>query len=154
MKFRRNMAVAMISLIAILTGILMPSAQAADGLSAYSAEFIPQVVSVPSSEMSAQATCDPGDLCVWTGWGGTGKRCSWTNKDNDWQALPVRCSWSANERVQSYWNNGQNPNFTGVQLFHEENFTAFWHCAPQGTFWNVTEGGVFLQSHKWTSGPC
>ncbi|MBP2326521.1 hypothetical protein JOF56_006906 [Kibdelosporangium banguiense] len=155
MKFRHIIAIVMISLLAILTGGLMPSAQATDGLPAYSAKPVPQAVSVSSPEMSEEAwECNAGDLCVWNEWGGTGQKCSWTNKDNDWQALPVRCSWSANKRVQSYRNNGQNASFTGVQLFHEENFLAPWHCAPQGTKWNVTGGGVFLQSHQWTSGTC
>ena len=112
-------------------------------------EFVPADVSVTAWE------CALGDFCAWTGLNGTGSRCSWTNADPDWLAGTIRCSWAGTSRVQSYRNNGTSSSFTGVEIYQNANYVTKFHCAPQGgSLWNVTEGGVFLRSHRWISSPC
>lgn len=100
--------------------------------------------------------CNAGDLCVWEDTNGEGRRCTWTNADSDWTLDPVVCSWAATTPVESYWNRGQSTSFTGVELYRQSGW--YWqskfHCAPQGTQWNVTNGGVLLRSHRWITGTC
>ncbi|MBP2327817.1 hypothetical protein JOF56_008202 [Kibdelosporangium banguiense] len=111
----------------------------------------PAAVQVVATQVVAPAAweCSVGDFCAWTGLDGTGSRCAWTNADSDWLGGSVRCSWAGTSRVQSYWNRGTNTSFRGVKLYLSVNHNDLAYCAPQGTSWNVLDGGTFLRSHQW-----
>jgi hypothetical protein len=116
----------------------------------------PRPVQVVESGPSVQAwdNCDPGELCVWEDLNGNGRMCAWTNADNDWWNTPVVCSWASSTPVESYWNRGTSTSFTGVELHRVAGYGSKFHCAPQGTNWNVTNGGVILRSHIWITRTC
>ncbi|MBP2324701.1 hypothetical protein JOF56_005086 [Kibdelosporangium banguiense] len=112
-------------------------------------EFVPADVSTMAWE------CASGNFCAWTGLDGKGSRCSWSDADPDWLSGTVRCSWAGSQKVQSYLNNGTSSRFTGVEIYLNPNYVTKFHCVLQGgQGWNVTEGGVFLRSHRWISAPC
>jgi hypothetical protein len=109
-------------------------------------------VAVPADVSSASVAaweCSSGDFCAWTGLNGTGSRCAWTNADPDWRGGAIQCSWSGSQRVQSYWNRGTSTSYRGVKLYQSANYTNLAYCAPQGTAWNIADGGTFLRSHQW-----
>lgn len=93
--------------------------------------------------------CPSGNVCVWTGTYGTGSRCLWSNADNDWQANPVRCSWSASQPVRSIFNNGTSSQYAGVALYRASGYQNFHWCVPQGSVRN--DENVFLRSHRWVA---
>lgn len=110
-----------------------------------------QVTAVQAAAPAAAWDCNVGDFCAWTGPDGTGSRCSWTNADPDWRSGAVQCSWAGSSRVQSYRNRGTSTSFRGVKLYQGANYTNLVYCVPQGTSWNVLDGGTFLRSHQWGS---
>ncbi len=116
----------------------------------------PKPVEIVPAEASVMAwECASGDFCAWTGLNGTGSRCSWSDADPDWLSGNIRCSWAGTSRVQSYLNNGTSSRFTGVEIYLNPNYVTKFHCVLQhGQGWNVTEGGVFLRSHRWITGAC
>lgn len=100
--------------------------------------------------------CPVGDLCVWSGYDGTGSRCNWANADNDWMTAPVSCSWSGYNKVKSIYNRGQSTSFVGVMLYKNINYAsnAIWGCIAQGSKMSFISGisdGVYLASHRWTN---
>ncbi|WP_196279279.1 peptidase inhibitor family I36 protein [Catellatospora vulcania] len=100
--------------------------------------------------------CPVGDLCVWSGYDGTGSRCNWANADNDWMNAPVTCSWSGYNKVKSIYNRGQSTSFLGVMLYKNTNYpsNAIWDCIAQGSKMSFISGisdGVYLASHRWTN---
>lgn len=133
----RGLAVAAFVLVALVLGAGTSTAE-------------PEAVPVDVSTASVTAwECAAGDFCAWTGRNGTGSRCAWTNADPDWRSGSVQCSWSGTQRVQSYWNRGTSTSFRGVKLYLSANFGSLAYCVPQGTAWNVEDGGTFLRSHQW-----
>lgn len=111
---------------------------------------------IPATDASVLAwECAVGYFCAWTGSQLNQLPMRWANADNDWWNSPVACSWASATPVQSYLNNGTSPNFTGVNIFQGAQLHQQVHCVLQhGQGWNVTTGGVFLRSHRWTSGTC
>jgi hypothetical protein len=98
--------------------------------------------------------CPTGDLCVWNQENGVGARCTWSNADPDWLSGSIRCSWAGTSPVRSFYNHGVSTSFSGVTLYLSPNYQNKYFCAPQGSTWNVPSPGVFLRSHKWTTGAC
>ncbi len=100
--------------------------------------------------------CPVGDLCVWSGYDGTGSRCNWANADNDWMNAPVTCSWSGYNKVKSIYNRGQSTSYLGVMLYENINYNSndIWGCIAQGKKMSFISGisdGVYLASHRWTN---
>jgi Peptidase inhibitor family I36 len=101
--------------------------------------------------------CPVGDLCVWDGTGGYGRRCNWSGADPDWTTGTVTCSWaSASHRIRSMLNRGRSTSFSGVCLYQWE-----WY-GPQGAgiqgWWLAQNGGIadngewIFRSHRWETG--
>jgi hypothetical protein len=100
--------------------------------------------------------CPAGDVCVYSGFDGTGSRCNWANQDSDWSAAPIVCSWAATTNVRSVYNRGQSTSYLGVLLYKTPNFNFndIWSCIGQGkrfTFISGLADGVRLASHRWTN---
>lgn len=140
-----------------LTAVLLAGAVG----TAHAATPRPDAGGAPQPATAAAAAplaweCPAGDLCVWENQNGTGRRCNWSNADDDWWNTPVVCSWADDTKVESFANNGTSSRYSGVALYRGANYTNFYFCAPQGTGlgWNVPNGGVFLRSHRWITGAC
>lgn len=141
----RSTATLVLAVVVVLLGGVTTSAGAAES---------PKVVPAPDAAVQAWE-CPVGHFCAWTGLDGTGSRCAWLDADKDWRSTPDVCSWSGSTRVQSYLNNGRSTSYTGATVYTGANYVGRFHCALQGgQGWNVTAGGVFLRSHRWTTGFC
>ncbi|MFJ6673012.1 peptidase inhibitor family I36 protein [Actinosynnema sp. NPDC091369] len=140
------MVAVLVGVAALVGGTIAPASAAGEGV---------RVVRVAPGDVTAQAwECPSGNFCAWTGLDGTGSRCSWSDYDPDWRSGSITCSWSGGLKVQSYRNNGVSPTLTGVNVYQAADYGSWFDCAPQQSYWNVTAGGVFLRSHRWTAGTC
>ncbi|MCH0564138.1 MULTISPECIES: peptidase inhibitor family I36 protein [unclassified Streptomyces] len=114
-------------------------------------------LAVPTSASAAPDTatsvdCASGDVCFWTGFNFTGKRCAWSVADPDWQNGAIRCSWAATENVKSVWNAGTG-NYSGVAYYTGANYSNRIGCTRQQQGGNLA-GTYKVRSHKWISGSC
>jgi hypothetical protein len=50
------------------------------------------------------ADCPVGNICFYTGRGGFGSMCRWTEHDTDWNSGSTVCSWADTSDVCSVWN--------------------------------------------------
>jgi hypothetical protein len=117
----------------------------------------PQVVESQRNDITPQAwECRQGDFCVWENTGGTGRRCSWTNADPDWFSGTVVCSWADDTKVESAFNNGLSTDVLSVETFWTAGYLSFarFDCFDRGVLYNITNGGVTLQSHRWRTYTC
>lgn len=108
---------------------------------------------VPGSANAATFSCPAGNVCFYTGDNGTGQKCVWSVADPDWRNGAIQCSWAADKNVRSVFNNGQNPNLTGVVYYRGANYHDRVGCTRQGQKGNLA-GTYKLRSHKWTDGHC
>jgi peptidase inhibitor family I36 len=103
-------------------------------------------------DVSAQAlTCPSSNMCAWPVSDGSRNRCSWVNRDADWQTAPVTCSWSSSSPVWAVYNNGTSTSYAGVCLYANANYTNWQIWVARG----VSVGGlpgVRIRSHKWVTG--
>lgn len=149
MRFFRTAAMAL-GLTAMLLAGTVATAQAATPRPA------PVAAAAEAAPLAAW-DCPAGNVCVWENRGGTGRRCHWSDADPDWWSGSIVCSWADDTKVESFRNNGRSTGYSGVALYQGANYaTPFWFCAPQltGDLWDVTNGGVFLRSHRWITGSC
>lgn len=96
--------------------------------------------------------CNPGNVCFWTGFGGTGSRCMWSNADSDWTSAPDVCSWATSSNVKSVYNAGTS-SATGVAYYRNTGYNDRIGCTKQGKKGDLA-GTYQLRSHKWISGSC
>ncbi|MET9555602.1 peptidase inhibitor family I36 protein [Streptomyces sp. NPDC006645] len=114
---------------------------------------------VPSAPAAAAPTawgaCAEGNVCFYTGFDGTGSKCTFPVADRDWTQAPLVCSWSQTTNVKSVWNNGTSPNFTGVAYYQWNNMVEKDRkgCTLQGKRGDLA-GTYKLKSHQWVDGPC
>lgn len=95
--------------------------------------------------------CPSSNVCVWPVTDGSRNRCTWVNKDDDWQNTPVVCSWSSSSPVKAIYNKGASSN-SGVCLYAEAGFHNWQVYLAQGA-WITNTGGWFLRSHRWVTSP-
>ncbi|WP_217545698.1 peptidase inhibitor family I36 protein [Streptomyces sp. GbtcB6] len=110
--------------------------------------------SAASASTQAAWDCPSGDLCVWTGIGGTGSRCTWSNADADWYYAPTVCSWADDQVVGSAKNSGTSSSYNWVILYTDANYTGVCYAIAQhgGTLPNLNH---WFRSHRWSaSGSC
>jgi hypothetical protein len=53
---------------------------------------------------ASYADCPPGNICFFTGRGGSGSMCRWTEHDTDWNSGGTVCSWARTNNVCSVSN--------------------------------------------------
>jgi hypothetical protein len=137
-------------LLAAMMALLSLAGNASAGADALSGVTVEAPV---QHDVSIQAlTCNSGDVCVWPVTDGSRNRCSWTNRDNDWQVAPVTCSWSSGSAVMSTYNRGTSTSYYGVCLYPGANYTGnVGYLVRQG---QQAPGfpGVKIRSHKWVTG--
>jgi Peptidase inhibitor family I36 len=137
---RKTLCVLLAAAFALLT--LLSTASAAPSTD--------KTVVVPQQrEISAQAlSCTPGDMCAWPVANGSERRCSWTNRDNNWQAAPVTCSWSGDNPVRAVFNNGRSSN-AGVCLYTQPNYGGNIAYFVRQREEAPNFPNVIIRSHKW-----
>ncbi|MFH8791105.1 peptidase inhibitor family I36 protein [Streptomyces sp. NPDC017941] len=95
----------------------------------------------------AWAGCERGEICVYSGPGGTGTRCDWYPDDPDWLTGAETCTI----RVRSIWNNGEAGGFDDVKFYFDTDYRNYYACARNQ--WRGETGpdaGVKLRSHRWS----
>jgi hypothetical protein len=97
--------------------------------------------------------CDLGDVCFYTGFGGTGSRCAWDVADPDWTSGSIRCSWATTTPVKSVYNRGTDSRFTGVVFYRNTGYNNRIGCTRQGQKGDLA-GTYQVRSHQWTTGNC
>ncbi|MEV7289790.1 peptidase inhibitor family I36 protein [Streptomyces sp. NPDC093252] len=113
------------------------------------------VVVPPASANAATAAysdCPSGNVCFYTGTGGTGSRCNWSNADSDWASGAITCSWALTSPARSMYNHGTSTAFTAVAFYHGVNYTSYNGCMGQGWAGNI--GPAYLRSHQWVTFAC
>ncbi|GGW65380.1 peptidase inhibitor family I36 protein [Streptomyces xantholiticus] len=100
----------------------------------------------------AYADCPSGSVCFYTGTGGTGSRCTWSNADPDWTSGSVTCSWARTQPARSMYNHGTSSAYTAVAFYTGANYTSYNGCMGQGWAGNI--GPAYLRSHKWVTFAC
>ncbi|MCC3655337.1 MULTISPECIES: peptidase inhibitor family I36 protein [Streptomyces] len=100
----------------------------------------------------AAVDCATGDVCFWTGYDFTGKKCAWDIADPDWQNGAVKCSWAATTNVKSVWNAGTG-SYSGVAYYKGANYTDRVGCTRNQHGGNLA-GTYKVRSHKWITGSC
>jgi hypothetical protein len=98
--------------------------------------------------------CPSGDFCVWENTGGTGRRCNWDVADPNWSSGAIVCSWADDTRVESALDNGNVARFLSVEVFRNANYGSRFACLRRGVTYNITAGGIILQSHRWATFVC
>ncbi|ANZ41229.1 hypothetical protein BBK82_39930 [Lentzea guizhouensis] len=132
----------------VVAGIGGPAAQAAAPVApAGIAAFDDQ-----TGEALAAWDCNTGNVCFWTGFGGTGSRCAWNIADDDWTAGTHKCSWATTKNVKSVYNAGTS-SATGVAYFKNTGHNTRVGCTKQGKKGDLA-GTYQLRSHKWISTSC
>ncbi|WP_089154304.1 peptidase inhibitor family I36 protein [Micromonospora sp. NBS 11-29] len=107
----------------------------------------------PASADNWVGSCDPGNVCFYTGWNGTGSKCSWSDADPDWANGNIQCSWALTSNVLSVWNNGQSTAYQGVVYYYSNNYNDRAGCTRRWNRGNL-QGTYKLRSHQWTTGYC
>ena len=115
-------------------------------------------LALPGQAMAAPAEptaweCASGNVCFWTGYNGTGKRCAWSVADPDWQSGNIKCSWAATTNVRSVWNRGTSSSYTGVAYYRNTDYNGRIGCTRQGQRGNLA-GTYKVRSHRWIDGNC
>ncbi|GIE78548.1 hypothetical protein Aph02nite_44980 [Actinoplanes philippinensis] len=131
-----------VAIVVLLFGLLV-----AGGSPATAAPSGPSQVAAAS-----YADCPSGNVCFYTGNGGTGSMCRWSDADPDWSAGSVRCSWAQTQPARSVYNHGQSTAYTAVAFYIGRNYTSYNGCMGRG--WMGDIGPVFLLSHRWYNGAC
>lgn len=97
--------------------------------------------------------CSSGNVCFWTGSGGTGSRCMWSVADPNWVTGAIKCSWAATSYVRSVMNRGTSSSFTGVAYYLTIDYDNRIGCTKQGNSGNLA-GTYELRSHRWITTSC
>ncbi|MFF8286797.1 peptidase inhibitor family I36 protein [Streptomyces albus] len=61
-------------------------------------------VAAASGQQAAAYRCSPGYFCLYTGEGGSGLRCQFSERTED---TARECSWAASTNVKSVYNNSE-----------------------------------------------
>ncbi|KJK34529.1 hypothetical protein UK15_35535 [Streptomyces variegatus] len=104
---------------------------------------------------SAQAAsgydrCVKGDVCFFSGSGGSGSMCSWDADDSDWRGGAITCSWSGTTTVRSVYNNGHSGGYDTVKYYRYANYSTYEGCAANGLKHTYSTPKT-LRSHKWAT---
>ncbi|GGP86686.1 peptidase inhibitor family I36 protein [Saccharothrix coeruleofusca] len=102
--------------------------------------------------IAAWENCTTGNACFYSGSGGTGSVCRWSNADPNWLAGTDRCSWAQATSARSVWNRGTSPDFTAVAFYRGTDYTLYEGCMGQG--WRGDIGPALLRSHRWITTSC
>ncbi|MFJ4329071.1 peptidase inhibitor family I36 protein [Streptomyces tricolor] len=103
-------------------------------------------VAPPAASASPTAwECSVGDVCFWSGYGGTGQRCAFDIKDPNWHVAPVVCSWAGSTTVKSIWNRNSSP----VRYYVSTNYNGWIGCTLSGGRGDLT-GTYTVSSHQFT----
>lgn len=103
---------------------------------------------------ASYANCAAGNVCFYTGSGGSGSMCSWSDADTDWSAGAVRCSWARSTPARSVYNNGRSTAYTAVAWYTSPNYVPSSYNGCMGRTWSGNIGPVYVLSHKWITGAC
>lgn len=123
---------------------------------AVGATALAAALSLPGAAEAAPAewgACASGNVCFYTGYDGTGSKCSWSVADPDWTQGDTRCSWSQTTNVRSVWNRGTSSSYTGVAYYQWADYNTRKGCTVQGARGNLA-GTYKLKSHRWIDGNC
>ncbi|WP_446047723.1 peptidase inhibitor family I36 protein [Streptomyces olivaceus] len=102
----------------------------------------------PAQATATAYSCPSGDICFYTGDDGTGDRCNWNGNDNDWRNGAIKCSWAADKKVRSVYNNGTSGK--AVVYYNGADYQTRKGCTTKGKKGNLA-GTYTLRSHKWVS---
>ena len=126
-----------------VVGVAAPSARAQAPGVAHDTE---------TGQVLAAWDCNTGNVCFWTGFGGTGGRCTWDVADADWTSGAIKCSPATSREVKSVYNRGTS-SATGVVFYRDTGFNDRIGCIAQGQKSDLA-GTSRVRSHQWTSGTC
>lgn len=90
--------------------------------------------------------CGQTNICFYTGYNGTGKKCSWTGYDPDWREGSTVCSWAADTKVKSVYNRGRSGMV--VIYYSGKDYEDRIGCTKSGVKGNLA-GTYRLRSHHW-----
>lgn len=107
------------------------------------------VVAPPNAAQAAAWSCSSGYVCVWSGTGGTGSRCTWSDADPDWLSGSIQCGWTAAYAVRSAWNRGTSTSYRGVEFYTYSNYVNPDLLLGQGIKYDGLND--FYRSHRWVS---
>ncbi|MGW1060621.1 peptidase inhibitor family I36 protein [Micromonospora rubida] len=101
---------------------------------------------------ASYADCPASNACFYTGSGGSGSMCNWSDADPDWTSGIDRCSWARTAPARSVYNRGTSTSYTAVAFYTGTYYNGYNGCMGQG--WQGNIGPVYLLSHKWITSPC
>ncbi|MBU7599845.1 peptidase inhibitor family I36 protein [Streptomyces sp. P38-E01] len=129
-------------------------AAAAAATAAGAAILIAPGTAQAAEDTRAQAAwnCAKGNVCFYSGAGGTGVSCRSDGTEARW--VNQTC---LNTTFKSFYNNGYVGPLDHVRAYTGFNFTGTSYCLHVG--WDEGRGsfpgsGVKLKSHKWFTGEC
>jgi hypothetical protein len=120
-----------------------PAGQTATAGAAYDTE---------TGQALAAWDCNTGNVCFWSGFGGTGGRCTWDVADADWASGAIKCSPATAREAKSVYNRGTS-SASGVVFYRGTGFNDRIGCIGQGQKSDLAEARE-VRSHQWTSGRC
>lgn len=127
---------------ATLSAELDDIALGADEVSLHSPRAAKDIPLPPST--SAYADCPPGEICFYTGYNGSGKRCSWYAHDTDWASGSTTCSWALSSNVCSVYNRTSRR----VEYFREANYVSRIGSTLSGVAGNLA-CNYKIRSHRF-----
>ncbi|MDQ0950181.1 hypothetical protein QFZ24_004104 [Streptomyces phaeochromogenes] len=107
------------------------------------------VTAAPAQAAAAAYSCPSGSICFYTKDDGGGDRCAWDGDDKDWRNGAIKCSWSADKKVRSVYNNGTSGK--AVVYYNDSDYKDRKGCTTKGKKGNLA-GTYTLRSHKWVNG--
>ncbi|WP_211293698.1 peptidase inhibitor family I36 protein [Lentzea kentuckyensis] len=155
MTFVRRISPTLTSLALLgLVGVAAPSAQAQgqQGQQAQGQAAVGAAYDTETGQALAAWDCNTGNVCFWSGFGGTGGRCTWDVADADWASGAIKCSPATAKEVRSLYNRG-TASPRGVVFYRDTGFNDRIGCAEQERKVDLP-GTHQVRSHQWTSGPC
>ncbi|NGY64621.1 hypothetical protein G7043_37490 [Lentzea sp. NEAU-D13] len=131
----------------VVVGVAAPSAQA----QAPAGQTAGAAYDTETGQALSAWDCNTGTVCFWTGFGGTGGRCTWEVADADWMSGAIKCPSVTAAEVRSVYNRGTS-SAQGVAFYGDTGFTNRIGCTRQGQKGDLT--GIRVRSHQWTSSLC
>lgn len=132
----------------VVVGVAAPSAQA----QAPAGQTAGAAYDTETGQALAAWDCNTGNVCFWSGFGGTGGRCTWDVADADWASGAIRCSPATTREVRSVYNRGTS-SASGVVFYRGTGFNDRIGCTGQEQKSDLPEA-YEVRSHQWTSGRC
>src|SRR5690348_2540175 len=114
----------------VVAGLAAPSAQAA-APGVQTAAVSAAATDSETGQGLAAWDCNTGNVCFWTGFGGTGSRCMWDVADSDWTSGTIKCSWATTKEVKSVYNRGTS-SAKGVVFYRNTGYNNRIGCTKQG----------------------